>query len=77
MAFENILVEVRGGIETITFNRPQALNALNSDLLDEFSECLDVYIPMMIFGHLCLLGSMLMLFFSLIYHIEIWITFWP
>jgi enoyl-CoA hydratase len=41
MAFENILVEVRAGIETITFNRPHALNALNSDLLDEFSECLD------------------------------------
>jgi enoyl-CoA hydratase len=41
MAFENILVEVQEGIETITFNRPHVLNALNSDLLDEFSECLD------------------------------------
>jgi enoyl-CoA hydratase len=41
MAYENILYEVKGGIATITFNRPKALNALNSALLSEFSQALD------------------------------------
>lgn len=41
MAYENIIFEVREGIATIVFNRPKALNALNSDLLDEFSDALD------------------------------------
>lgn len=33
--FENILVERRGAVTLITLNRPQALNALNSELLEE------------------------------------------
>ncbi len=41
MAYENIIFEVREGLATITFNRPKALNALNSQLLDEFSDALD------------------------------------
>lgn len=41
MAYENITVEVNEGIEIIVFNRPHVLNALNSDLLEEFSEALD------------------------------------
>jgi len=41
MAYENIIVEVSEGIEIITFNRPHVLNALNSDLLEEFLEALD------------------------------------
>jgi len=41
MAYENILFQVETGIATITFNRPKALNALNSALLDEFSQALD------------------------------------
>ena len=41
MAYENIIYKVEEGIATITFNRPKALNALNSALLDEFSKALD------------------------------------
>jgi enoyl-CoA hydratase len=35
MAYENILVEQRGAVTLITLNRPKALNALNSQVLDE------------------------------------------
>ncbi len=41
MAYKNMIFEVENDIATITFNRPKALNALNNELLDEFSECLD------------------------------------
>ncbi len=35
MAFETILVEKKGAVTLITLNRPKALNALNSQVLDE------------------------------------------
>jgi enoyl-CoA hydratase len=35
MAFDNVLVERAGAIATITVNRPQVLNALNSQTIDE------------------------------------------
>ncbi|PKB14819.1 short chain enoyl-CoA hydratase [Novosphingobium kunmingense] len=42
MSYENILVEQRGAVTLITLNRPQALNALNSlvleDLIDAFAK---------------------------------------
>ena len=41
MAYENIIFQVEDGISTITFNRPETLNALNSELLKEFSQALD------------------------------------
>ena len=41
MAYEHIIFQVEEGIATITFNRPKALNALNSALLEEFSKALD------------------------------------
>ncbi len=41
MSFENIIVGVEDRIATITFNRPKALNALNSALLEELSQALD------------------------------------
>jgi enoyl-CoA hydratase len=41
MAYEHIIFQVEQGIATITFNRPKALNALNSALLAEFSKALD------------------------------------
>ena len=41
MAYENIIFQAEKGIATITFNRPKALNAINSDLLREFSQALD------------------------------------
>ena len=41
MAYENIIYEVNEGIATITFNRPNALNARNGALLGELSQALD------------------------------------
>jgi enoyl-CoA hydratase len=41
MAYENILVETRGHVAIITFNRPKALNALNSALLADLNDALD------------------------------------
>ena len=38
MEYKNLLVETIDGIATLTVNRPQSLNALNSDLLHEL-EC--------------------------------------
>ncbi len=35
MSFESILVEQQGAVTLITLNRPQALNALNSSVLEE------------------------------------------
>lgn len=41
MAYENLLLEIDANIATLTFNRPKALNALNSALLDEFCQAID------------------------------------
>lgn len=41
MTFELILVEQRDRVGLITLNRPQALNALNDNLVDEISTALD------------------------------------
>lgn len=38
---EYILYEAAGGVGVITINRPKALNALNSQVLDELNETLD------------------------------------
>jgi enoyl-CoA hydratase len=41
MAFENLILEEKDGVATITFNRPKALNAINHSLLIEFATILD------------------------------------
>ena len=43
MAYETILVESRGPIGLITLNRPQALNALNAQVIGELNQALDGY----------------------------------
>jgi len=35
MTYETILVEQKGAVTLVTLNRPQALNALNSQVLDD------------------------------------------
>ena len=40
MAYENIVVEVKGRVGIVTLNRPKALNALNSQLIDELNVAL-------------------------------------
>ena len=41
MAFENIIVETRGRVGLVTLNRPQALNALNTALINDLTKALD------------------------------------
>ena len=41
MNYKNIVFQVEEGIATITFNRPEVLNALNAESLGEFSHALD------------------------------------
>ena len=43
MTYTNILVETRGRVGLVTLNRPQALNALNSDLLGELNAALAAF----------------------------------
>jgi enoyl-CoA hydratase len=40
MAFEHLLYESTDGVVTLTINRPQALNALNSDVIRELRDAL-------------------------------------
>ena len=41
MSFENLIVEKKGAVGLVTFNRPKALNALNAALTAELSRALD------------------------------------
>ena len=41
MGFETVLVETHGNVGVITLNRPQAMNALNGQLIRELGQALD------------------------------------
>ena len=41
--YNTILVEQRGAVTLVTLNRPQALNALNSEVLSEATEVFAAY----------------------------------
>ncbi|WP_349972027.1 enoyl-CoA hydratase [Pseudomonas caspiana] len=41
MTYECILIEIRGRVGLVTLNRPQALNALNAQLISELNHALD------------------------------------
>src|SRR5258706_5170614 len=41
MTYQNILVRTEGAVGIVTLNRPHALNALNSPMMDELSAVLD------------------------------------
>ena len=41
MNYQNILVRTEGAVGIVTLNRPLALNALNSPMMDELSAVLD------------------------------------
>ena len=43
MAYETIIVETKGRVGIVRLNRPNALNALNAQLIDEMSKALDAF----------------------------------
>jgi len=43
MPYEMILTEIRGRVGLITLNRPQAMNALNNQLMSEVMDALEVF----------------------------------
>jgi enoyl-CoA hydratase len=57
MSYQNILVETQGRVGVIRLNRPQALNALNSDLMRELSAAIAAFEADANIGCLVLTGS--------------------
>ncbi|MGL4496171.1 MAG: enoyl-CoA hydratase [Beijerinckiaceae bacterium] len=57
MAYECILTETRGAVGLITLNRPQALNALNTQLIMEVNEALGIFDADPAIGCVVLTGS--------------------
>ncbi len=57
MPYEHIIVETKGGVGLITFDRPEALNALNSDLLAEMDDALDGFEQDEAIGAIVITGS--------------------
>jgi enoyl-CoA hydratase len=43
MSYQTILLRSEGAVGIVTLNRPQALNALNSQLMDELTAAIDAY----------------------------------
>ena len=43
MSYQNILVETKGRVGIVRFNRPQALNALNAGLVNELNEAIAAF----------------------------------
>jgi enoyl-CoA hydratase len=57
MSYENIIVTTEGGVGVITLNRPKALNALNSALLNELVAALEAFDNDDAIGAIVLTGS--------------------
>lgn len=57
MAYDNLIVEIRGKVGLITLNRPKALNALNSALIDELNQALDAFESDEAVGSVVITGS--------------------
>ncbi|WP_460110235.1 enoyl-CoA hydratase [Pseudomonas sp. S3_H04] len=57
MTYETILLETHGGVGLITLNRPQALNALNAQLVSEVNQALDALEADANIGCIVLTGS--------------------
>ena len=57
MAYETILTETRGAVALITLNRPKALNALSTQLVQELGRAIDGYEDDDAIGAIVLTGS--------------------
>jgi enoyl-CoA hydratase len=57
MAYENIISETRDTVGIITLNRPKALNALNSQLIDELNDALWAFQKTSAIGCVVIAGS--------------------
>jgi len=57
MTYTNISVETRDAVGLVTLNRPDALNALNSALIDELNQALDVFEADRTIGAIVITGS--------------------
>ena len=57
MAYENIISETRDAVGIITLNRPKALNALNSQLIDELNDALWAFQKTSAIGCVVIAGS--------------------
>jgi enoyl-CoA hydratase len=57
MSYSNIIVETRDAVGLIRLNRPDALNALNSALIDELNQALDAFEQDDAIGCIVLTGS--------------------
>lgn len=57
MAYETILVETRGKVGVVTLNRPKALNALNSQVMNELIDALKIFDTNAAIGCMIITGS--------------------
>ncbi|MCX7324308.1 MAG: enoyl-CoA hydratase [Hyphomicrobiales bacterium] len=57
MAYETILVDTKGAVGVITLNRPQALNALNGQLIGEVNKAIDRFEKDKAIGCIVITGS--------------------
>ncbi|WP_312799968.1 enoyl-CoA hydratase [Pseudomonas sp.] len=57
MSYETLVIEIQERVALITHNRPQALNALNTQLIDELNQALDVLERDSTIGCIVLTGS--------------------
>ena len=57
MTYENILVETHGKVGLIRLNRPQALNALSSPLIEDLNKALEIFEADPEIGAIVLTGS--------------------
>ena len=57
MGYDTVIVETQQNVGIITLNRPKALNAISTQLINELSQCLDLFETNKNIGAIVLTGS--------------------